>query len=102
MKNGHQKRIFSKNVFQGGDFSKRRGFAVLVTYGWKKTEVIEKRLRHSTLRAGGFSLAWLLAFTMSFAPLASRVVGLLYAYTCFAYTPDKTSVRRVRRGVRYQ
>ena len=77
VKNGHQKRIFSKNVFQGGDFSKRRGFAVLVTYGWKKTEVIEKRLRHSTLRAGGFSLAWLLAFTMSFPPLASRVVGLL-------------------------
>ena len=61
VKNGHQKRIFSKNVFQGGDFSKRRGFAVLVTYVWKKTEVIEKRLRHGTLRAGGFSLAWLLA-----------------------------------------
>ena len=41
MKNGHRKRIISENVLQDGDFSKRRGFAVLVTYGRKKTEVIE-------------------------------------------------------------
>ena len=48
------------------------------------------------LKTGGFSLAWLLAFTVSFAPLASHVVGLLYS-------PDaRDTARRVRHGVGYQ
>jgi len=54
--NGHRKRIFSKNVLQGGDFSKRRGFAVKGAYGWRKTEVIENNYVTVPLapHAGGF------------------------------------------------